>query len=98
MDESAHGFDATDAAMSPVGAALLNELRRGLSTIGFEVIAEDSFGLLAVRVADRDHVGTAYVEFKDGEIRTQIVLFRDAPQEQHVDRPSKPALASGQAA
>jgi hypothetical protein len=98
LNESIHGFDATDEAMSLVGAALLDEVRRGLRNVGFETIPEDSFGLLAIRVSDPNHVGTAYVELKDGEIRTRIVLVCDSSAAEVSEGSSKKRSRAAKAA
>lgn len=76
-DESMYDAQATDAAMELVEGAFLTELQSGLKRLGFAAVPEDSFGVLALRVVDDQHVGTAYVEFKDGAIRMRIVLQQD---------------------
>jgi hypothetical protein len=75
--ESIYDFATSDRAMASVGRAFVVALERGLSQLGFQTVPEDSFGVIALRVVDRDHVGTAYVEFKDGTVQMRIVLLQD---------------------
>jgi hypothetical protein len=72
-------FDAkmTDAVMTALEHSVLDELSSGLERLGFAAVPEDSFGILALRVVDEKHVGTAYVEFRDGSLRVRIVLQQD---------------------
>jgi len=62
-----------------------NELRSGLLRMGFEVTNEQSFGLIALRVFDRWHVGTAFVELIEGSVQMRLVLLND---QEHDERES----------
>jgi len=75
--ESMYDAGATDAAVLLIEGAFLEELQAGLKRLGFSTVPEDSFGVLALRVVDDCHVGTAYVEFRDGAIRMRIVIQQD---------------------
>ena len=55
-------------------------LERGFEQLGIETVVEDTFGVIALRIVDRSHVGTAYLELKDGNLRLRIVLVNE-PQE-----------------
>ena len=63
--------------LEDLGPKVWNALRSGLAQAGFDVTDYDSFGLIALRVSDDDHVGTAYLEVSDGGFRLRVVLERD---------------------
>ncbi len=76
-----HVFDSSD----PNGAArqmydsITRVLERGFEELGIETVAEDTFGVIALRIVDDSRVGTAYLELKDCSLRLRIVLV-DEPR------------------
>lgn len=76
-----HLFDSSD----PNGAArhiydsITRVLERGFEELGIETVAEDTFGVIALRIVDDARVGTAYLELKDCSLRLRIVLV-DEPR------------------
>ena len=54
--------------------SITRALERGLDELGIQTVAEDTFGVIALRIVDDSHVGTAYLELKDCSLRLRIVL------------------------
>jgi hypothetical protein len=72
-------FDASelDAVSDLLGAAMMDTLQNGLRAVHLDVVPEDSIGVIALRVVDSRSVGTAYLEFRDGELQVRVVLHND---------------------
>lgn len=75
--ERVFDIQKTNHASVEIGSQVTHALESGLSSLGFEFIPEDSIGVLAVRVVDTCSVGTAYLEFRDGQLNVRVVLQDD---------------------
>jgi hypothetical protein len=72
-----------DSALSEDVASLIlhditASMRRHLQAIGIEPVFEDVIGIVALAVVDEHHVGTAYLEVRNGDASLRI-LFADEP-------------------
>jgi hypothetical protein len=76
-DEFIYDSAATDDAAARIGPSVLERLEKGLADLGFQIVADEAFGVIALHVVDNRHVGTAYVEFKNGGVELRIVLEQD---------------------
>jgi hypothetical protein len=80
-NEFIYDSEATDEAAVRIGPGILAELEDGLEDLGFQIVADEAYGVIAVHVVDSRHVGTAYVEFKNGGVELRILLARDGSPE-----------------
>jgi hypothetical protein len=68
-----------DGAARRIYDSITRVLEHGLEELGIETVAEDTFGVIALRIVDDSRVGTAYLELKDCSLRLRIVLV-DEPR------------------
>jgi hypothetical protein len=68
-----------DGAARRLYEAVTRALERGFEELGIQTVVEDTFGVIALRIVDDSHVGTAYLELKDCSLRLRIVLV-DEPR------------------
>jgi hypothetical protein len=77
-----HDTNASDEVALLMYGEIASAIERGLSRLGIAAVFEGSTGIFALRVVDTQHVGTAYLELRDGGMRMRIVLLEEVTDEQ----------------